>query len=72
MMDSKVEAMTLDVDGIMKVLEDIRLCSTPDSAEKEKIEQLSQEIIQRVNNLKDTLGQFNTSQNIKKKSNLQD
>ena len=72
MMDSKVEAMNLDVDGIMKVMEDIKRCSTPDSVEKEKIEQLSQEIIQRVNNLKDTLGQFNISQSIKKKSNLQD
>lgn len=72
MMDSKVEAMNLDVDGIMKVLEYIKLSSTPDSGEKEKIERLSREIIQRVNNLKDTLGQFNTSQNIKKKSNLPD
>ena len=72
MMESKVEAMNLDVDDMMKVVEDIKLCSTPDGVEDDKIEQLSQEIIQRVNNLKYTLGQFNTSHNIKKKSNLQD
>ena len=72
MMDSKVETMNVDVDGIMNVLEDIKLCADADSGEKEKIKLLSQEIMQRVNNLKDTLGQFDTSQNIKKKSNLQD
>lgn len=66
MMDSKIGAMNLDVDGITKALEDIKLSSTHDSEGKEKIEQLSQEIIQRVKSLKDTLGQFNTSQNIKK------
>ncbi len=72
MMDSQVETMNFDVDGMMKALEDIKLCFSPDSVEKEKIEQLSQEIMQRVNNLKGTLGQLNTSQNFKKKSNLQD
>jgi methyl-accepting chemotaxis protein len=71
MMDSKVEAMNLDLGGIAKALEDIKLSSTSDSGEKEKVEQLSQEVIQRVNKLKDSLGQFNTSQSIKKKSNLQ-